>query len=162
MSFDQSMKFISGDMSFFQNPKVVIGMTILIIVYCSFLVDHIPDQIKEAMDSCIGKGIILALIAYIASKSPIIGILLAAAFIFTVQKLNKGDDKSVTFSDPLVTNEEPDTVQVVEEDEVVEDTNDTDEAQNQPSQPEEATQSVPIPSPLPSGNGDSELQGAPL
>lgn len=155
------INIVQEPQSFFQNRNVVIGLCIAIILYSSFLADHVPESLVNLMDSCVGKGISLVVVAYISYKQPLVGILMVAAYIFTIQKINTSSKKvakKVTFKDPVIEEtvisdvapvEEPveQVVQVVPEEHVEE------------VAPPQRTPPTPIPMSM---SSSSELVGSPL
>ena len=90
---------IRKTVSFFERKSVVVVMSLAIVLYCMFFADCVPSKVRQMMNTSAGKLVALVIVAYIASKQPIIGILLVAAYIFSINRQSDAEEKKVTFSE---------------------------------------------------------------
>lgn len=68
------------------NPYVAVSLKVFICLYAAFAAPSLPKNVALLLDSTIVRVIFAALIVYSAIKDPVLSILLAIAFIVTLQK----------------------------------------------------------------------------
>jgi len=71
-----------------QNPYISGTLNILLILYSSLAAPELPDFMKTFFKSTIGKIIIISLIAFTANKNINISLLVAIAFVITLNFIN--------------------------------------------------------------------------
>ena len=72
----------------FQNNNFVLIISVIIVLYAGFTAPALPDSVIILFDTIIGKIVLLFLIGYVASKNVQVALLIAVAFVITLQVAN--------------------------------------------------------------------------
>ena len=80
-----------------KNPIVINVLRVLIVIYIIFLTS-IPRNIISIFENTLFQLFYLALLAYMALIDPVSALLMAAAYLLTIQQLNRSTVKYNTFN----------------------------------------------------------------
>jgi hypothetical protein len=80
---------LKGYLSFLDNKYVAATLAIFLILYAGYAAPKLPASIAKLFDYEIFKLLIIFLIAFTSSKSPMLSILIALAFVLSLQTLNR-------------------------------------------------------------------------
>lgn len=84
---------LKGYLSFLDNQYVVAILAVVLVLYASLAAPKLPFNVVKFLDYDIVKLLFVFLIGFIATKNPMLSILVALAFIITIITLNKHNDK---------------------------------------------------------------------
>jgi hypothetical protein len=79
----------SGLNSMMSNSYFYVALRVFLVLYAAFAAPALPKTVALLMDSTIVRILFAAVIVYVAIDDPLSGILLAIAFIITLQTANK-------------------------------------------------------------------------
>jgi hypothetical protein len=79
-------KMMNKSLGFLDNKKTLYGVLIFLVVYSALLVNWMPKLFISFIDSILGKILMILLIIIIGMKSRAIALLLALAFVITLQR----------------------------------------------------------------------------
>ena len=92
----------------FSNSTFTMICKVLVVLYVAFCVQKLPLEYSKLMENMLVRFILLVLIALITLNDPVLGLLLAVAFVLTVQASNRNKLNSmVESSDSKVEHTEP-------------------------------------------------------
>ena len=96
MSKSTTKNLNTGLNNFFQNEFVSWGLRILLVLYAAMVAPNINKDISYIFDSVIVRLIIACLIVFLSFHDTTLAILLAIAFVVSIQTLNKHKVNQIT------------------------------------------------------------------
>jgi hypothetical protein len=89
-TFNDIIKDLEGSFEYiFTNPYISTSIKVLIALYAAFAAPSLPKDLASLLDNSFIRILIAVLIVYIATKDSSMAILLALAFILSLQTANK-------------------------------------------------------------------------
>tara|TARA_Y100000996_G_scaffold409223_1_gene389550 strand:- start:572 stop:1177 length:606 start_codon:yes stop_codon:yes gene_type:complete len=79
-----------------RNPYVYGLLNILLISYSCLIVPKLPENILALLDNIVAKIVVVFLIAYVSNKNASVSLMIAVAFIVTIQLINQNKIKDIT------------------------------------------------------------------
>ena len=73
----------------FSNSTFTMICKVLVVLYVAFCVQKLPLEYSKLMENMLVRFVLLVLIAFITLNDPVLGLLLAVAFVLTVQASNR-------------------------------------------------------------------------
>ena len=92
--------------SVFGNETFTLICKVLVVLYAAFCVQKLPMEYSKLVENIVVRFALLLLIAFITMNDPVLGLLLAVAFVLTIQVSNKNKLNAIV-SDNHNEKEEP-------------------------------------------------------
>ena len=91
--------------SVFGNSTFTMICKVLVVLYAAFCVQKLPLEYSRLVENILVRFVILVLIAFITLNDPVLGLLLAVAFVLTIQASNR--NKLQTMAQADMPNDQP-------------------------------------------------------
>ena len=110
----------------FGNETFTMICKVLVVLYAAFCVQRLPMEYSKLVENIAVRFALLLLIAFITMNDPVLGLLLAVAFVLTIQVSNKNKLNEIVSADNE--KEEPEPSVDAQPDSFVDGSGDGDEA----------------------------------
>ncbi len=85
--------------SVFGNTTFTMICKVLVVLYAAFCVQKLPLEYSRLVENILVRFVILVLIAFITLNDPVLGLLLAVAFVLTIQASNRNKLQTMAQAD---------------------------------------------------------------
>ena len=83
----------------FGNTTFTMICKVLVVLYAAFCVQRLPLEYSRLVENILVRFVILVLIAFITLNDPVLGLLLAVAFVLTIQASNRNKLQTIAQAD---------------------------------------------------------------
>ena len=87
---DGATEFVRSKLdTVFSNTTFTMICKVLVVLYAAFCVQKLPYEYSKLVENMLVRFVLLVLIAFITLNDPVLGLLLAVAFVLTIQVSNR-------------------------------------------------------------------------
>ena len=87
---DGATEFVRSKLdTVFSNSTFTMICKVLVVLYAAFCVQKLPHEYSKLVENMLVRFVLLVLIAFITLNDPVLGLLLAVAFVLTIQVSNR-------------------------------------------------------------------------
>ena len=97
---DKATEFVRSKInSVFGNSTFSMICKVLVVLYAAFCVQRLPLEYSRLVENILVRFSILVLIAFITLNDPVLGLLMAVAFVLTIQASNRNKLQTIVQAD---------------------------------------------------------------